>query len=317
MDERERRRIRKAKRIRKRKIQRMILICGMVLVALGIIGGTAKTVGWTKKQIIALSEKKAEARKVEVKKSKEEAAKKEAAEKEAAMKAALAEREKVFAVTPGKTVGTYEQSEEKIMYLTFDDGPSEITATVLDILDRYNVKATFFVTGAKPEYAYMIKEAYNRGHTIGLHTYSHDYAQVYAAVDAYFADLEAVGQLVKEQIGYVPCFIRFPGGASNSISAKYSQGIMTVLSQEVLNRGYQYYDWNASSGDGRVASTEEIIGLGTSFQDNNIVFLAHDSSNKKTTAEALPTIIEHYQMQGYVFRAIDTKSYVPHHSTSN
>ena len=84
---------------------------------------------------------------------------------------------------------------------------------MLDILDKYQVKATFFVTNGMPEYSYMIKEAYDRGHTIGLHTYSHDYAVVYASQDAYFKDLEAIGEVVKGQIGYVPCFIRFPGGS--------------------------------------------------------------------------------------------------------
>ena len=103
----------------------------------------------------------------------------------------------------------------------------------------------------------MIKKAYDKGHTIGMHTYSHDYAKVYASVDAYFQDLDQIGQLVKEEIGYVPCFIRFPGGSSNTISASYTKGIMTTLTQEVQARGYQYYDWNGSSGDGSVRTTEE------------------------------------------------------------
>ena len=91
-----------------------------------------------------------------------------------------------FAVQPGDVPGVQEQTQEKVVYLTLDDGPSPNTQAVLDILDKYQVKATFFVTNGMPEYSYMIKEAYDRGHTIGLHTYSHDYAVVYASQDAYF-----------------------------------------------------------------------------------------------------------------------------------
>ena len=80
-----------------------------------------------------------------------------------------------------------------------------------------------------------------------MHTYSHDYAKVYASVDAYFQDLDQIGQMVQEEIGYVPCFIRFPGGSSNTVSKKYTAGIMSTLVQEVQNRGYQYYDWNAGN----------------------------------------------------------------------
>ena len=106
-----------------------------------------------------------------------------------------------------------EASDEKVIYLTFDDGPSENTKKILDVLDKYNAKATFFVTGNGKKYNKYIKEAHDRGHTIGLHTYTHNYKQVYSSVNAYFEDLDKVGQMVKEQIGYVPHYIRFPGGS--------------------------------------------------------------------------------------------------------
>lgn len=222
-----------------------------------------------------------------------------------------------FAVQPGRTVGTTEESDEKVVYLTLDDGPSQNTQKVLDILDKYNAKATFFVTGAMPEYKDMIKKAYDKGHTIGMHTYSHDYAKVYASVDSYFQDLDQVAQIVKEEIGYVPCFIRFPGGSSNTISASYCKGIMSTLTKEVQARGYQYYDWNGSSGDGAVRTTEQLVAQATSFHDNNIILLSHDSAAKDTTVEALPQIIEYYQSQGYVFKALDLDSYVAHHGVNN
>lgn len=234
----------------------------------------------------------------------------------AAQNAVMGDRSK-FAVKEGVTVGSLDSSDEKIVYLTLDDGPSVNTQKVLDILDKYNCKATFFVTNINPEYKDLIKKAYDAGHTIGLHTYSHDYAKLYASEDAYFDDLIKIGEVVKEQIGYVPAFIRFPGGASNGISKKYCKGIMSKLTQDVVAKGYQYYDWNCSSGDGGNCDTATLVANATSVSYNNIMLLSHDSNGKETTVEALPQIIEHYQAQGYVFKAIDTESFAAHHKTNN
>ena len=231
----------------------------------------------------------------------------------------LAARDKDFAVDPDrKTDWNYDGNGKKTVYLTIDDGPSANTQKVLDILDKYNCKATFFVIGLDSDYFPMIKEAYDRGHTIGLHSYTHDYATVYSSVDAYYADLDAIAQVVKEQIGYVPCFIRFPGGSSNAISADYCTGIMSELVNSVQERGYQYYDWNMSIGDGAEHTTEELVGYATEPTElTNIVLLCHDSGTKQTTVEALPKIIEHYQALGYTFKAIDRSTLVPHHGVSN
>ncbi|MGI6220908.1 MAG: polysaccharide deacetylase family protein [Coriobacteriales bacterium] len=231
----------------------------------------------------------------------------------------LAWRDEDFAVDPDRaTDWDYEGTDEKVVYLTIDDGPSDKTQEVLDILDRYGVKATFFVTGQDPDYFPMIKEAYSRGHTIGLHTYTHDYETIYESEQAYFDDLDAIGAAVEEQIGYVPCFIRFPGGSSNSVSANYCEGIMSALVNDVQLRGYQYYDWNMSVGDGSEHTAEEIAGYGTEESDaDNIVLLCHDSAPKQTTVDALPEIIEHWQGLGYTFKAIDRTTYVPHHSVNN
>ena len=135
------------------------------------------------------------------------------------------------AQTDWKTDGT----GEKTVYLTFDDGPSKNTQRVLDVLDRYGVKATFFVTGHEPDYRPMIKRAYDDGNSIGLHTMTHDYAQVYSSEDAYFSDLDQVGQVVKDQIGFVPYLVRFPGGASNTVSASYCPGDIQSFIQYVRN----------------------------------------------------------------------------------
>ena len=225
-----------------------------------------------------------------------------------------------FAVDPARTDWNYEAPATKTVYLTFDDGPSENTQPVLDILDRYGIKATFFVTGMHPDYFPMIAKCYAAGHTIGMHTYSHEYDQVYASVDAYWNDLNQISDVVREQIGYVPCFIRFPGGSSNTISANYTKGIMTELAQEVQDAGYQYYDWDASCGDGAEHTADELVNAtmaDTSYGYKSVVFLMHDGVAKETTVEALPRIIEYFQSEGYEFAAIDRNTCVPHHGIGN
>ena len=236
-----------------------------------------------------------------------------------AQAAKLAYRNVDFAVDPSRTTWNFDKPNgHKTMYLTFDDGPSANTQRVLDILDKYDAKATFFVTGQDPDYFPLMKEAYKRGHTIGLHSFSHDYESIYSSTDAFWSDMDAIGQAVKDQIGYVPCFIRFPGGVSNTISANYSEGIMTALSEQTQQRGYQYYDWSLSCGDGAVLSTEETIAAGCEPTDEeNVIYLLHDTSAKDSTIEALPTIIEFYQAQGYSFEAIDRATLVHHHGVAN
>jgi len=195
-----------------------------------------------------------------------------------------------------------------VIYLTFDDGPNEyVTPKILDTLKKENVKATFFVTSAGPDY--LIKRAYDEGHTIALHTSSHDYAKVYSSVEGYFNDLKTVSDRVLNITGKESKIIRFPGGSSNTISKKYSPGIMTKLSTEVVNRGYKYYDWNVSSEDaGSCAKTKSSDCVYQKVINNisknkcNMV-LMHDI--KSYTADALPKIIEYGKKEGYEFKVID------------
>ena len=218
-----------------------------------------------------------------------------------------------------KKVKVVVKPAQKVVYLTFDDGPSENTEKILKILKKYNAKATFFVTGSNQKYDSSIKKAYKQGHTIGLHTYSHDYAKIYASTDAYFSDLQQISDLVKSITGEAPKYIRFPGGASNSISANYSQGIMTKLVDMVHEKGYEYYDWNWSSGDASASSvpTETIIQNSIGCNYNNVMILFHDSAVKTTTVEALPSIIKHYKSEGYVFRGISEDTPEVHHGVTN
>lgn len=230
------------------------------------------------------------------------------------------ERAAELAYDPDRqTDWSYQSNGQKVVYLTFDDGPSENTEKVLDILDQYGINATFFVTGNDPDYRDSIRDAYERGNTIGMHTMTHDYKTVYASEDAYFSDLDQVAQVVKDEIGYVPYLVRFPGGSSNTVSTNYSPGLMTTLSEDVPARGYQYYDWNVSSGDaaGNNVAVDTIVNSSCVEGYTNIMLLCHDSNTKATTAEALPRIIQYYLDNGYTFAPIDRSTYVVHHKVGN
>ena len=219
---------------------------------------------------------------------------------------------------PGKAPGTQTQSSKKIVYLTFDDGPSENTDAILSILKQNHIPATFFVSGMYPQYRHLIKKAYDEGNTIGLHTETHKY-EIYRSEQAYFDDLDQIAKIVKSEIGFVPAFVRFPGGSSNTVSRNYAQGIMGKLAAELNKRGYQYYDWNADSTDAAHSedNVADLVQHATACRDNNIVLLCHDAPHKGTTVQALQPIIDHYRAQGYTFKGISRSSYAPHQPIAN
>ncbi len=203
----------------------------------------------------------------------------------------------------------------KIIYLTFDDGPGYYTNELLDILKEYNVKATFFVTWQHPGYANSIKRAYEEGHAIGLHTYSHVYANVYASIDAYFKDLEAINAEVKNLTGIDSKLIRFPGGSSNTVSRR-TPNIMTYLAGEVQARGYQYFDWNVSSGDTSTNNSTTIANnVIKCLNGGTYVVLQHDT--KQASVKAVRSIIEYGLANGYTFLPLDITSPAAHHHINN
>lgn len=204
-----------------------------------------------------------------------------------------------------RTVIVSERGRPGTIYLTFDDGPrSGTTDVILDILKEEGVEATFFVTNSGPDE--LIKRMYDEGHTVALHTATHDYATVYASVDSYFNDLNTVNERVKRITGEYSYIIRFPGGSSNTISRRYSVGIMSALSEEVVNRGYRYYDWNISSGDAEGGNpTPEKIknNVVNSLRKNRVnMVLMHDI--KTYTRDALRDIIKYGKDNGYTFEKI-------------
>ena len=191
-----------------------------------------------------------------------------------------------------------------VIYLTFDDGPNEGTTNViLDILKEEGVKATFFVTNKGPDY--LIKREYDEGHTVALHTASHDYSILYASDEAYFNDLYSVQDRVRRITGVESKIIRFPGGSSNTVSRRYSVGIMSRITQEVLNRGFKYYDWNISSGDaGSTTSPDGVYYNVVSrlSKDRMNMVLMHDI--KWYTRDAIRSIIRYGKENGYSFDRI-------------
>ena len=182
------------------------------------------------------------------------------------------------------------------VYLTFDDGPSIYTDEILDILDLYGVKATFFVTGHEEEkYAPMYQRIVDEGHSIGMHSYSHKYTEIYESPDSFKADLNKIRDFIKEKTGVECSLYRFPGGSSNSIGKKHIQDFIGYLEEENI----VYYDWNVSSKDatGTAVTVDEIVRNSTADLEKyrSAVILLHDGSTKYNTVKALPKIIEEIQ----------------------
>lgn len=210
-----------------------------------------------------------------------------------------------------------ENPGDKVVYLTFDDGPGPYTQQLLDVLAKYNVKATFFVTNSNSKYQDMIYQEYAAGHAIGIHTYCHDYNKIYASEDAYFEDLEAMQAVIVAQTGESTNIIRFPGGSSNTVS-NITPGLMTKLTQEVQNRGYQYFDWNVSSGDaGETTSTDQVAeNVIAGIQKHNVsVVLQHDI--KDFSVDAVEKIIQWGLDNGYTFLPLNYNSPPAHHHINN
>ena len=191
------------------------------------------------------------------------------------------------------------KSSGKKVYLTFDDGPSSNTDQILDILKDYDVKATFFVVGKTDERSV---KAYQRiveeGHTLAMHSYSHRYDEIYESKEAFARDLNSLQEYLYETTGVWPRIYRFPGGSSNTVSKVDMQELIEYLT----DIGITYFDWNVASGDAvsRTLPAETIVNncLSGIEKQKESVILMHDASNKGTTIEALPRIIEAIQEQG-------------------
>ena len=228
------------------------------------------------------------------------------------------EEEPAFRLPNSHYINFTPPKEGRVAYLTFDDGPSSNTDDILDILDYYNVKATFFVIYHK-DMENQYKAIVDRGHTIGLHTYSHNYARIYRSEKAFFNDLDRIDAYIYSVTGVHSKIIRFPGGSSNTVSRHYSTDLMPVLKESATRRGYAYHDWNVDSEDAAHNNLDPDKLLAnvkrdlTKYRKPDI--LMHDSGgSKRTTVEALPEIIEYIYAQGYKMEGLQLDSYAVHHN---
>ena len=188
--------------------------------------------------------------------------------------------------------GTWDENTGiRRVYLTFDDGPSTYTNEILDILNEYGVKATFFVVG-KEGYTEEYQRIVEEGHTLGMHSFSHKYQEMYQSLDSYKEDLTKLHEFLYETTGVDSRIVRFPGGSSNKTSKVDMQELISYLTEENI----VYYDWNVSSGDASnvYVSAQQIANnvLNNVWKYDSVIVLMHDSSAKYATVQALPTIIE-------------------------
>jgi peptidoglycan/xylan/chitin deacetylase (PgdA/CDA1 family) len=207
-----------------------------------------------------------------------------------------------------------EDDETMKVYLTFDDGPSGSSDQILDILDDYNVKATFFVNGRTDDHSISVyKRIVDEGHTIAMHSYTHKYNEVYASLDNFKEDLENIRDLIYDVTGVESVYYRFPGGSSNRVSATDMSVFIDYLDQA----GITYFDWNVMSGDATSSpyTSNDLIEnvMGDVVKYKSSVVLMHDADNKKATVEALPELIETLQKMGAQILPIDEETTVVQH----
>lgn len=202
-------------------------------------------------------------------------------------------------------------ADERVAYLTFDDGPSENTPVVLDILEEYEAVATFFVNGVDIPFGHkMYRRMVKEGHALGNHTYSHKYSQIYQSTESFFEDLLQLELLLKKVIGKTPRVMRFPGGSTNTVSRSVSgYNIMEELIVKVEKAGYIYHDWNVCAFDSdfpppNEATITQNVLQQARFREGDIVVLLHDGMMNKTTPGALPKIIEGLREMGFHFEVI-------------
>ena len=204
------------------------------------------------------------------------------------------------------------------IYLTFDDGPSNNTSKILDILKQEDIKATFFLVNFNSSYNPVVKRIYDEGHSIGIHSYTHNYKLIYSSVSAYFDDLNKMNDKIKTITGSDTKLLRFPGGSSNTISS-FNKGIMTTLVKEVTNAGYHYFDWNVDSSDAWSArnSNDVYNNVINNLKKGTNIVLMHDLSSNEKTVKVLEKIIKDAKEKGYIFANITMNTKEIHHGINN
>lgn len=216
--------------------------------------------------------------------------------------------EKVLAEQSEETAAEMETKEKKV-FLTFDDGPSEVTERILSLLDEQGIKATFFLIGEQitEETEAVVKKMAEEGHEIGIHTYTHEKDQIYSSAQSYVEDVEKTAKRIEEVTGKKPVYYRFPWGSVNPYICSFRKEVIA----ELASLGYQYIDWNVSGEDSVGAPTVQSIYNNVKKDYDRFcepVVLMHDSPSNERTAETLPDIIRLFQEAGYQFGGIAERS---------
>ena len=220
--------------------------------------------------------------------------------------------------TAAATASATADSNKKVAYLTFDDGPTEYTSKVLDVLRQLNVKATFFITFQNkdtPEKRALLKQEADEGHTIGVHCWNHSYPVCYKSEQSFLDDFNQMKNVIEEVTGITPRVNRFPGGTDNTVSMTYSHEIlMPTLEKDVTAMGYKTFDWNAGGEDANTSDpnrpTTSAAFLQVILRDAgdqaNLVVLIHDKFDfSAATASAL---IKELKKRGYTFDVLTPAS---------
>jgi peptidoglycan/xylan/chitin deacetylase (PgdA/CDA1 family) len=194
--------------------------------------------------------------------------------------------------------------DDNHIYLTFDDGPTATTSTVLGILDDYGIPATFFVV-PREESAGLLRQIHEQGHAIGVHSYSHDYPVIYESVEAFLTDFNRARELIYEQIGIAPDIYRFPGGSANDWNGDVRDDIIA----EMNRRGFSHFDWNVQSNDLLPASWDYMyshIRTEVAKQQRSVV-LFHDVPSARYMTWVLGNLFDYFEAseRGYIFGKID------------
>ena len=212
--------------------------------------------------------------------------------------------------------GSNISNKDRVIYLTFDDGPCQYTQKVLDTLNKYNVKATFFVTHQFAGYVHLIEKEYASGHAVGVHSYTHNW-NIYRSVDTYVSDFNRMNDDILKYTGVKSNIFRFPGGSSNTISRNYAKGVVKAIASYMTNQGYAYFDWDVDSGDASGASRSKIysnVVNGVKYCTKCVV-LMHDI--KPNTVNELDNILKTLTSNGYRFGTLSTASVTVHHAIAN
>ncbi len=193
--------------------------------------------------------------------------------------------------------------EEGVVYLTFDDGPSENTYSVLHYMEKYDLKCTFFVVPRRTEECYeMMRAIVNGGHSIGVHSTTHEYTEIYASVDAFLADFNEAWNMIYEATGVKTEIYRFPGGSKNDFNGDTRDAIV----EEMTRRGFRHYDWNVESNDVNGATWTEMYNSipADIANTSRAIVLMHDSAPRENTVYVLEDVIKVLLNEGYKFDKI-------------